>query len=41
MMWQYGTGNHNKEEYQSLMMRLNTGMLGENPTGYDNYEIVG
>ena len=41
MMWQYGAGSHNKEQYQSLMMRLNTGMLGENPTGYDNYEIFG
>ena len=40
MMWQYGAGSHNKEQYQSLMMRLNTGMMRENPTGYDNYEIV-
>ena len=41
MMWQYGAGTHTKEQYQDLMMRLNTGMLRENPTGYDNYEIVG
>ena len=41
MMWQYGTGTHTKEQYQNLMMRLNTGMMRENPIGYDNYEIIG
>ena len=40
MMWKYGTGNHSPEEYKQLMMRLNTGMLGENPLWYDNYEAV-
>ena len=41
MMWQYGAGSHSPEAYQALMLRLNTGMMGENPIGYDNYEIVG
>jgi hypothetical protein len=27
MMWKYGAGSHSAEEYQQLMMRLNTGML--------------
>ena len=27
MMWQYGAGIHTKEQYQNLMMRLNTGMI--------------
>jgi hypothetical protein len=27
MMWKYGAGNYSPEEYQQLMMRLNTGML--------------
>ena len=40
MMWKYGAGNHSPEEYQQLMMRLNTGMLWENPVDYDNYEAV-
>jgi len=40
MMWKYGAGNHSAEEYQQLMMRLNTGMMGENPLWYDNYEAV-
>lgn len=40
MMWQYGAGNHSPEEYQQLMMRLNTGMLREYPTWYDNYEKI-
>lgn len=31
MMWEYGTGKHSPEEYQELMMRLNTGMLRETP----------
>ena len=31
MMWKYGAGSHSAEEYQQLMMRLNTGMLWENP----------
>ena len=31
MMWEYGAGTHSKEQYQQLMGRLNTGMLGENP----------
>jgi hypothetical protein len=30
-MWEYGAGNHSKEEYQELMMRLNTGMTYEIP----------
>ena len=34
MMWKYGAGNHSAGEYQQLMLRLNTGMMGENgPTG--------
>jgi len=40
MMRKYGAGNHSPEEYQQLMMRLNTGMLWENPVDYDNYEAV-
>ena len=40
MMWKYGAGNYSPEEYQQLMMRLNTGMLWENPVDYDNYEAV-
>ena len=40
MMWKYGAGNHSAEDYQNLMMRLNTGMLWENPVDYDNYEAV-
>ena len=35
MMWEYGAGSHSKEEYQALMGRLNTGILGEIPDGYD------
>ena len=31
MMWNYGAGNYNAEEYQKLMVRLNTGMTLENP----------
>lgn len=31
MMWEYGTGKHSPQEYQELMMRLNTGMLRETP----------
>ena len=41
MMWEYGAGEHSKEEYQRLMRRLNTGMTMESPLGYDNYEILG
>ena len=41
MMWEYGAGDHSKEEYQRLMGRLNTGMVMESPLGYDNYEILG
>ena len=41
MMWEYGAGNHNAEEYKQLMNRLNTGMMWENPLWYDNYEIIG
>lgn len=41
MMWEYGAGNHSKEEYQHLMSRLNTGMTYEFPLGYDNYEFWG
>ena len=41
MMWEYGTGKHSKEEYQQLMGRLNTGMRGEVPLGYDDYEVIG
>lgn len=40
MMWKYGAGNHSPEEYQQLMMRLNTGMLWECPLGYNNYELL-
>ena len=40
MMWKYGAGNHSPEEYQQLMMRLNTGMMWENPVDYNNYEAV-
>ena len=41
MMWEYGTEKHSKDEYQRLMGRLMTGMMGENPKWYDNYVIVG
>ena len=41
MMWEYGSGKHSKDEYQQLMGRLMTGMLGENPKWYDNYIVVG
>ena len=41
MLWEYGAGKHSKDEYQQLMGRLMTGMLGENPKWYDNYVIVG
>ena len=40
MMWEYGAGNYSPEEYQQLMMRLNTGISGETPYWYDNYEII-
>ena len=41
MMWEYGAGDYSVEEYRALMGRLNTGMISENPIGYNNYEIVG
>lgn len=41
MMWQYGAGSHSAAAYQSLMLRLNTGMIGEKPAGFDNFEVVG
>lgn len=41
MMWEYGAGDHSKEEYQKLMGRLNTGMTHEIPLGYNNYELLG
>ena len=41
MMWKYGAGSHSASEYQSLMLRLNTGMIGEKPEGFDNFELVG
>ena len=40
MMWNYGAGNHSAEQYQQLMMRLNTGMTMENPKWYNNYEKI-
>ena len=41
MMWQYGAGNNSQQQYQQLMGRLTTGLLGENPKGVDSYEIIG
>ena len=41
MMWEYGAGNHTREEYQQLMERLHTGMMEEYPIGYDNFEVIG
>ncbi|MBO4849517.1 MAG: hypothetical protein J5529_01300 [Prevotella sp.] len=41
MMWQYGAGSHSFGEYQKLMLRLYTGMMGEKPEGFDNFELVG
>jgi hypothetical protein len=40
MMWEYWAGNYTPEQYQKLMMRLNTGMMEENPIWCDNYEII-
>lgn len=40
MMRKYWAGNHSAEEYQKLMMRLNTGMIMETPKWYDNYELI-
>lgn len=40
MMWICGAGNHNTEEYQELMKRLNVWMVLENPIWYDNYETI-
>lgn len=41
MMWEYGAGSHSKESYQSLMSRLNTGMISELPLDYNDYVILG
>ena len=41
MMWKYGAGNYSPEEYQQLMNRLNTWMIGEYPKWYNNFEIIG
>ena len=41
MMWEYGAGNHTREEYQQLMGRLHTGMMEEYPLGYDNFDVIG
>lgn len=41
MMWKYGAGKYSPEEYQQLMLRLNTGMIWEKPLGFDNYELIG
>lgn len=38
MMRKYGAGNHSKKEYQTLMSKLNTGMIWESPIWYDNFE---
>ena len=40
MMWKYGAGNHSPEQYQELMMRLNTGMVEEYPLWYSNFEVI-
>ena len=39
MMRKYGTWQHSPEEYQQLMLRLNTGMTLETPND-DNYEFI-
>ncbi len=41
MMWEYGAGEHSKEEYRQLMGRLTTGMTNEVPLGYVNYTLLG
>ena len=41
MMWEYGSEKHSKEEYQSLMARLNVGMIQETPLGYSNFDYIG
>ena len=41
MMWQYGAGKHTTSEYQKLIGRLFTGMIGEKPAGFDNFEMLG
>ena len=42
MMWEYGAGDHSKEQYQQLMGRLRTGMMQEAlPTFIDDVEIIG
>ena len=41
MMRKYGAGNHSKKEYQTLMSKLNTGMIWESPIWYDNFETIG
>ncbi len=40
MMWKYGAGNYSIKDYKELMGRLNIGIRGEIPLGYDNYEII-
>ena len=40
MMREYGAWKYSPKEYQQLMNRLNTGMTGEIPAWYDNYEIL-
>lgn len=41
MMWKYGAGSHSASQYQALMKRLYTGMMGEKPTAFNNFEVVG
>ena len=41
MMRKYGAGNHSPEQYQQLMMRLNTGMIEEYPLWYNNFDFIG
>ena len=41
MMWEYGTGNSSREEYQELMGRLVVGMMNECPPLTEEFEIVG
>lgn len=41
MMWEYGAGNHTREEYQQLMERLVVGMSNECPSLTEEFEVVG
>ena len=41
MMWEYGAGNHSKEEYQGFMERLVVGMSNECPSFPKSFEVVG